>query len=156
MKNPKIFLLLLMILPWFTLPLLGKSTAKKYFLASLFISLVVRGESIVAKKRKWWKFHATIHPKVIGEFPLIWGPFLIGSMWILKFTYGKFFAYIILNLIIDSIFVYPYVSFLKKSGIGTLKRLKSYQLSLLFFIKSLLLYGFQYLNEKVKNYRAIS
>jgi hypothetical protein len=89
------------------------------------------------------------HPKLQGGLPLTWGPFLIGSMWILKLTYGKFLIYLITNLIIDTLFTYPFVTFLKRQGIASLVRLKKYQLSMLFFLKSILLYGFQNLKEKI-------
>lgn len=148
LRRPKIILIIMLIFPWITLPLLGKETIKRFFLAALFISLVVRVESIVARKRKWWWFFEKIHPNLSGEFPLIWGPFFIGSMWILKFTYGKLITYIITNLTIDTLFTYPLISILKKQGVGSLVRLKKYQLSILFFFKSLILYAFQFLREK--------
>jgi hypothetical protein len=43
--------------------------------------LVVRTINFIAKKRKWW-WYQTLHPKLSGVIPFIWGPFLIGSMWI--------------------------------------------------------------------------
>jgi hypothetical protein len=136
------------ILPWLTLPLMGKDTIKKFYLSGIFITLVTKMESIIAKRRKWWGFNEKIHQKLTGEFPFIYGPFLIGSMWILKFTYGKLLTYMITNLFIDSIFIYPFVSFLEKQGIGTLIKLKKYQFSILFFIKSIFLYGYQFLRER--------
>ena len=148
LRKPKLILFFMLIFPWLTVPLLGKDTFKRYFLAGIFISLIVRMESMVAKKRKWWWFTEKIHPKLAGEFPLIWGPFLIGSMWILKFTYGKFFIYILTNLVVDTFFTYPFVKIMKSQGVGSLIRLKEYQLSILFFFKSLILYGFQFLREK--------
>lgn len=148
MKYSKLLLLIMFILPWFSLPLLGKKSAKRFFPAGIFISLVVTFESIFAKKRKWWCWYESLHPKLQGGFPLTWGPFLIGSMWILKLTYGKLFIYLITNLVVDTLFTYPFVMFLKKQGIASLVQLKKYQLSILFFIKSLLLYGFQYVKEK--------
>lgn len=151
MKYSKSFLSLLLILPWITLPLLGKDAVKRFLPASVFISLVVKVESIIAKRRKWWWFYEKINPKLSGEFPLIWGPFLVGSMWILRLTYGKFFTYLISNLIVDSLFVYPFTSFCKRLGLFSLVRLKKIQLSLLFFFKSLLLYGFQFVKEKIKD-----
>lgn len=145
--NSKVFLLAMLALPWLTLPLLGKKSVKRFLPASLFICLVVRLESIIAKKRRWWWFYEKIHPRMIGEFPLIWGGFLIGSMWILRLTYGKFLVYMVTNLIIDTLFTFPFVKFCKQMGILSLVRLKKYQLSLLFLLKSLLLYGFQYVKE---------
>lgn len=150
MKHSRMLLIVMLILPWLTLPLLGRNAVKKFLPASLFISLLVRSESIIAKKRKWWWFYETIHSKLSGIFPFIWGPYFVGAMWILKLTYGKPFIYMITNLIIDTLFVYPFVTFLKKSGIGSLVRLKKYQLLLSFFFKSWLLYGFQYLKEKIQ------
>ncbi|WP_449621184.1 hypothetical protein [Robertmurraya sp. Marseille-Q9965] len=150
MKYSKGLLLVMLVFPWLTLPFLGKGAVKRFLAASILISLVVRIESIFAKKQRWWWFYEKLHPKLKGEFPLIWGPFFIGSMWILKITYGKFPMYLLTNLIIDTLFTYPFVTFLKKTGIGSLVRLKTYQLSLLFFLKSLLLYGFQYLKEIIQ------
>lgn len=72
-------------------------------------------------------------------------------MWILKFTYGKFWLYTGLNLIIDSGVTYIITESLKKLGIASLVRMKKYQLSLLFFIKAFLLYGFQFVKEKIEN-----
>ncbi|MED3574815.1 hypothetical protein ACTHO0_09455 [Cytobacillus praedii] len=147
MRQNKLIMLLIMILPWLTIPLIGKKSIKRYLSAGIFISIIVTIESFIAKKRRWWWFHVKIHPNIQGEFPLIWGPFLIGSLWILKLTYRNFYRYIILNLIIDTFFTYAFVNFLQYKGIGTLGRLKKIQLSLLFFFKSLLLYGFQTVKE---------
>ena len=140
----------MLILPWLTIPLLGKNTIKRFLPAGLFIAFAVRIESMIAKRQRWWWFYQKIHPNLTGEFPLIWGPFLIGSMWILKLTYGKPWIFIMTNLIVDTLFTYPFVKWLQKRGIASLVRLKGIQLSLLFFVKSLLLYGFQFLVEKNK------
>lgn len=150
LKYPKVLLLLVMVLPWFSLPLLGKDAVKRYLPAGLFISMVVKIVHLIAKKKKWWWWYENLHPKLPGGFPLISGPYLIGSMWILKLTYGKFLRFIIVNLVVDSIFTFVLVDWLKKSGIASLVRLKKLQLSLIFFVNSLFLYGFQFINEKIQ------
>lgn len=149
LKYSKLLLWLQLVLPWLSTPLLGKKSFKRFLPAAIFISLFVHYESKLAKKRKWWWYYERIHPKVPGGFTLTWGPFLVGSMWILKYTYGKFWIYTMLNIIIDSGFTYILTESLKKFGIASLVRMKKYQLSLLFFFKSLLLYGFQYMKEKI-------
>ncbi|MDR4947900.1 hypothetical protein [Neobacillus cucumis] len=149
LKMAKPILLSMMILSWLTLPLLGRKAIKRFLPASVLMSILVALEMKFAKKRRWWWFYTKVHSKLSGGFPLTWGPFLVGSMWILRFTYGKFVWYILLNLIVDTFFSYKFVDILKSLGIGSLVRLKKYQLSLLFFIKSLLLYGFQMIQEKV-------
>lgn len=53
----------------------------------------------------------------------------------------------------DSLFTYVFVNYLTKSGIASLVRIKKIHLSLILFIEALLLYGFQYVKEKVTNKR---
>ncbi|MEK4440061.1 MULTISPECIES: hypothetical protein [Niallia] len=48
MKYSKTLLILSMIVPWVTVPLLGKNTLKRYIAASTFIALMVRVTNIVA------------------------------------------------------------------------------------------------------------
>ncbi|WP_034332072.1 hypothetical protein [Bacillus sp. J37] len=147
-RYSKSLLVLMMILSWFSIPLIGKREIKRFLPAVLFITMIVSIEDKIAKKRKWWWWYEKLHPKLSGIVPFLWGPFFIGSMWILKWTYGKFIRFILLNLIVDSVFTYLLVDLFKKIGIGSLVRLKKYQLSMLFFLKSLLLYGFQFVKEK--------
>lgn len=151
MKNTKYlkcFLLLMMISPWLSLPFMGRRSIKRFLPASLFISLIVTFEDVIAKKRRWWWWYESFHPKLSGIVPFVWGPFIVGSLWILKLTFGKFIKYIILNLIIDTMFIYFLVDWLRRLGFASLVRMKKYQLSLLFFFKSLLLYGFQILRDR--------
>lgn len=150
-KYNKLILILMMLLVWLTLPLMGKKAIKRFFPAGIFIALITGFETSIAKKRRWWWWYEKLHPKLSGSFPFDWGPYLIGSMWILKFTYGKLFRYLTLNLIFDSVFIFVLIdSWLKKWGIASLVRMKKYQLSLILFFDSLFLYGFQYLLETTK------
>lgn len=150
MKNSKLFLVAMLVLPWFSVPLLGRNSFKRFLPASLIISLVVVVESYIARKRTWWWVYKNLFPKVIGEIPLIFGPFIVGSLWVLKLFYQKFSLYILVNSIIHTIFAFPGMNWFKKVGLGSTVRLKRYELMLLFFSKSLLLYWSQYMIEKRK------
>lgn len=143
MNNKKLFLLAMMIVPWLSVPFLGKRELRRFLPGALFICVWVTVESILAKKWMWWRFYEKLTPKVMGEIPFIVGPFFIGSLWILKFTFGKFFRYLIVNIVTDVLFAYPGVYFLKRFGIVSLVRLKHYQMVLLFITKSVLMYGIQ-------------
>jgi hypothetical protein len=143
MKNNKMFLLAMMILPWLSVPFIEKRTFRRFLPGALFICIWVAVESIIAKKRVWWRFSEKLIPNAMGEIPFIVGPFFIGSLWILKFTFGKFLRYFIVNLIVDVLFIYPGIHFLKNIGIVSLVRLKHYQMLLIFLAKSVLMYGFQ-------------
>ncbi|MFD2443796.1 hypothetical protein ACFSO7_07340 [Bacillus sp. CGMCC 1.16607] len=148
MRKVNKYVLLLTILPWLSAPFIGMKTFKRFLPGVLFMAVYVFIEGMVAEKKKWWWFPFHIKPNVLGELPLIVGAFFVGSFWILKFTYGKFKNYIIINLIIDTIFTYIIVGLLKKIGYVSLVRLNKFQLSLLFMVKSIVMYGFQFFYEK--------
>lgn len=127
------------ILPWLSFPFIGRKI-----------------EGLIAEKKKWWRFHYSVKPNIIGELPLILGPFFIGSMWIFKFTFGKFKIYQLVNLLIDSIFVYGLLNFFKKIGYVSLIQMSKLRLSLLFLVKTFIMYGFQVIYEKVfKNEKSL-
>lgn len=150
-KNTKLLLGAMMVIPFLSIPLIGKKSFKRFMPAGIFISLVVGAVSVMARKWKWWWWYEKLHTRIPGITPFI-GPFFIGSIWILKFTYGKFTRFVLINLIVDSLFTYVFVNYLTKSGIASLVRMKKIHLSLIFFIEALLLYGFQYVKEKVVSY----
>ncbi len=136
------------ILPWLSVPLLRGLTFKRFLPAALFMSLYLVAEGRFAEKKKWWWFPFNVRPNVIAELPLIFGPFLVGSLWILKYTYGKFNLYLLINLLVDSVFTYFGIEWFKKIGYVSLVRLTKFQLSLVFLIKTFLLYGFQVVYER--------
>jgi hypothetical protein len=51
MRNNKMILLVMIVLPWLTVPFLGKLTIKRFYPGALFISVWVFFESIIAEKR---------------------------------------------------------------------------------------------------------
>lgn len=148
MKYSKMLLVTMMILSWLSLAFTGKESIKRFLPASLFMAVLVRLVNVIAKKRKWWWWYEKIHPSVSGVFPFMWGPFFVGSLWILKYTYGNFIKYLGWNFCAHSTFTYVVEPYLQKFGIASLVRMKKIQLMYVFMVLSFVLYGFQYLKEK--------
>ncbi|WP_078408905.1 hypothetical protein [Priestia abyssalis] len=148
MRHMNKYIILMALLPWLSILFIGEKTFKRFLPGALFMCIYVTAEGFLAEKKKWWWFPFTIKPNVLGELPLILGPFLVGSIWILKYTFGKFNLYLLVNIVIDSIFTYFALNWFKKIGYVSLIRLTKFQLSLLFLIKSVLMYGFQFIYEK--------
>lgn len=136
------------ILPWLSISFIGKNNLKRFLPGSIFMCLYLIAEGRFAEKKKWWWFPYSVKPNVLAELPLIFGPFLVGSLWIMKYTYGKFNLFLLINIIIDSFFTYFGLKWFKKIGYVSLVRLTKFQLSIVFLIKSLILYGFQIVYEK--------
>jgi hypothetical protein len=147
-RYEKFVYIIMIVVPWLSAPLLGKKIFKRFTLGALFICIFVFIESLVAHKRLWWLFHKKLFPKVIGEIPLIIGPFFIGTLWIMKFTFGNFKRYFMTNFCIDAFFVYIHVPILKKLGYASLVRLSKFNFLLIFLFKAVLLYLFQIFIEK--------
>lgn len=143
----------MVLFSWLTLPFLGKNNIKRFFPASFLIVLFEIINVLIGKRRRWWFFYNKPNSYFSGEFPFNIGPFLVGSMWILKFTYGNFKKFILINAIIDAIFTFPLIMFLKKMKVVTLARINHFQFFLYIFYKAFLLYGFQRLFEKYRNKR---
>lgn len=114
------------------------------------MALIVRITNAVAKKRRWWWWYETLHPKLSGSIPFILGPFLIGSLWIMKWTYGKFIEFITLNLIVDGVFTYIVVPYLTKFGIASLIRMRKIQLMYVFAVLASLLYSIQFIKDYIQ------
>ena len=155
MRHSRFLLILMMILPWFSIPLLGQRTIKRFLPATILISCVVKINNITAKKRNWWQFYTSIHPKISGDIPFILGPYFLASLWILKLTYGKLILFTITNAIGHILFAFPGMKLLKRLGIVSLVQLKPIQLTLLLTIRGFLLYGFQFAIENIKQKNSI-
>ncbi|MCM3090040.1 MULTISPECIES: hypothetical protein [unclassified Cytobacillus] len=114
----KLFLVLIIILSWLTVPFIGKKDFKRFYPAATFMGLYVLIEGIIAEKNKWWTIKTRLHSKLSGEFPLVLGPFFAGSIWILKLTYGRPLMYILLNAVVDAFFAY-FILGSKRWGFGS-------------------------------------
>ncbi|WP_318503349.1 hypothetical protein [Bacillus sp. T3] len=148
-KYPKIFLLLIMVLPWMTIPLLKNRDLKRFLPTALFSVWMVQRVNVMAKKRKWWWWYVQLIPNATGVIPFMWGPFFVGSLWILKWTFGKLNQYIMINFGAHFLFTYIVVPYLTKFGLASLVRMKKIQLMLVFTVLDSLLYIFQIIREKL-------
>lgn len=153
MNGKSLIILLSVVTSWLTAPLVSRSEWKRFYPSLFFITVVITVESYIAYKRKWWEYPKGSILKYLKDGPYIAGPFFIGTLWILKLTYGNFKKYFLVNAIIDSGFVFVLMYFLEKLNITRLVILKKYQLLSLFLIKALSIYGFQYLVDFKSSYK---
>lgn len=145
MKNSKSFYTALLILPWLTVPLLGRKSLIKYLPAAIFMSTFTKAIDLFGEKKKWWQFYKGIPPLDSMNF-FNFGPYFISSLWVLKLTYGKFLIYLLTNTILHICFIYlGGIKLVNRYKIFTLKKLTKSQYLTLDFLRALLLYSFQYI-----------
>lgn len=144
MKSSRGFLLFILIIPWLTVPLLGKTNFKKYLPAAIFICTFTKVIDLYGEKKKWWRFYKGIFNLNSMDFFNL-GPYIITSLWMLKLTYGKWPLYFISNGLLHILFIYRGLEYANRFKILSLVKLKKIHYLLIDFLRASLLYGFQYL-----------
>ncbi|MDF2857643.1 MAG: hypothetical protein K0Q87_3494 [Neobacillus sp.] len=146
----------MVLLSWLTLPLMGSRNIKRFLPATVLILFIEILHAGYGKKQKWWVFYNKPNTRLFGEFPINIGPFMVISLWFLKWTYGNFNRFILLNGMTSAIFAYPITFFARKFRYFTLVRFNNFQFFWFFFFKAFLLYGFQYLFEMIREFNSKS
>lgn len=145
-----LFNLLIILVPWSSLLFFGKRNFKRYSLSGIFIVIFEIINHLYGHKKKWWKFYDKPRSFIKDELPFSIGPYMPLSLWLLKLSYGNFKKFVILNVIADGLFAFLFIDILKKVKIIRLNRLNHFQFFIYLHYKAYLLYGAQYLLEKVK------
>lgn len=150
-KRHKLFNIILILIPWLSVLFLGKHHLKRFSWAGLFIVIFEIINHKIGEKRNWWIFYDKRKSFLTNELPFSIGPYMPLSMWLLKFSYGNFKKYFLLNVIVDGLFAFPIITLLKKMKIIGLNRLNHFQFFIYLNYKAYLLYGMQYWIEKKRS-----
>lgn len=149
-KRHIVFNLAIIALSWFSLIFFGKRHFKRYSLASGIIAIFEIMNHLYGHKQKWWKFYDKRKSFIRDELPFDLGPYMPLSMWILKYSYGNLKKFVLFNVIANSFFSFFLIDVLKKFKIVRLNRLNHLQFFFYLHYKAYILYGIQYLFEKLK------
>ncbi|MDF2857637.1 MAG: hypothetical protein K0Q87_3488 [Neobacillus sp.] len=150
-KNQSLFNILMIIISWLTIPLLGRGTIKRFFPATILSMLICSLDLQIGKRRKWWIFYNNPRSSIKNEIPFLIGPMLIMGVCILKWSYGNFKKFLLLNAIGGAFFTFPLTRFFTKLKLYKLVKINNTQFFLYFYYKAFVLYGFQILLEKKLN-----
>ncbi|WP_251548815.1 hypothetical protein [Neobacillus muris] len=149
-KRHLIFNIALVLFPWLTMLFVGKRAFKRYAFSGVFVVIFEILNHIYGHKRNWWKFYDKKASFFKDELPFSVGPYMPLSMWILKYSYGNFKKFAFLNVIADGLFAFLFIDILKKFKLVGLNRLNHFQFFIYLHYKAYLLYGVQYLYEKIR------
>ena len=145
----KMILWSFLLLPWPTLFFLGKETVKRYMPVAIFVSLLVTILFEVAHALKWWVMIEWIVPwGYITNVSFVYGIFLVGTIWIFRFTYRNFYLYMATNLVIDGLFAFVF-SNLFEGRIYKLVNFNQFQVFLLMTGLALTIYLYQRWQEGI-------
>ncbi|MTV50958.1 hypothetical protein GJ688_18745 [Heliobacillus mobilis] len=133
----QVFSWILLIVPWLTILFMKEEDRKRYIPSALFTAVTSGIIYQLGMIANLWYFGDV-------NFPVImYGLFSIAAIWVLKFTYGRFWAYIITNAILDlgfAFLLFPWFGRREIIGVGPWTGLFVYSIN---FFHSALIYGFQ-------------
>ncbi len=106
----------MLILPWLTLFFMPREDIKKWMPAVLFVMVTNTIIVDVGVTLKIWETRENIYP--FNEMiSFVYGALPIGSMWILKYTYGRFWLYTVAQIIGSFVLILLVQPWLHRRGI---------------------------------------
>ncbi len=137
-------------IPWLSLLFIGKKSFKRYSFTGIFIVVFEIINHIYGHRRNWWKFYDGYKSFFKDELPFSIGPYMPFTMWLLKYSYGNFKKFVLLNVIADGVFAFVLMDVMKKFKIISLNGLTRVKFFFYIHYKAYLLYAVQYLIEKYR------
>jgi hypothetical protein len=106
----------MLILPWLTLLFMPKEDIKRWMPAALFV--VVSNTLIIEVGIAWQIFETRENVYPLSEMiSYVYGALPVGSMWILKYTYGRFWLYAAIQTIGSFVLILLVQPLLHRRGI---------------------------------------
>ncbi|WHY67092.1 hypothetical protein [Neobacillus sp. SuZ13] len=146
-KTKVAFSLATLILPWLTVPFMGKRSFFRFLPVASFVNLVLSVFNLICYRKKWWVTKNPISPGPI-DFTYILGPYFVATLWIFKLTFGNFPKYLLTNMVLDVINAFPLPYIGKKFGIVNFIKMKHSTWYFICVFLAIIIYGFQYVVEQ--------
>jgi hypothetical protein len=133
----------LFVIPWLTIFFIPKNEFKKYTPVTTFASLLVLVQCILSNPFRWWTVKGGLLNKALNELSFIFGPFFVGTIWIFRFTFGKFWRYAFINLVMDAFLAFPANWIFQKFQVYKLVNFKPKHIFFTSIGYALIIYGYQ-------------
>ncbi|ABR47628.1 hypothetical protein Amet_1429 [Alkaliphilus metalliredigens QYMF] len=118
---------LIFLIPIASLVLIGDKTLRRFLPVTLFVTVVNTLIYQAAYHYNWWREPGLFDWEKVANIPWVYSAYLVATIWIFKFTYGKFIVYLITNLILDGVYIYIFmVSNTRKNGISNRRNVTTY------------------------------
>lgn len=133
----------MLILPWITTFFMTRTDFKRYMPAALLAVVTTTIVHDIGITLGFWVVQEKAF--LFNEMlPYFYGVIPVLTMWIFKFTYGRFWTYMLANAIVDIVFTFYILNILFPSrGIYHLVGITSLQTLSIALVHAALLYGYQ-------------
>jgi hypothetical protein len=128
---------------------------KRYMSVALFATITSILVVEIGDTLKWWVVKETAYP--LHNMSYLYGTNPILSMWILNFTYRRFWLFMIADAVLNLGFAYPILDvFLNNRGIFSYINATPLQAFLILTVHGILIYGYQTWQESIYTQSEIS
>lgn len=142
----------LLILPWASLFFLKMDTVRRYMPVALFMTIIHTLSYQAAYHYGWWKETGSSlfgWDKVV-PVPWVYGAYLVIVIWIFHFTFGKFWVYLTVNILLDGLFMYIVYPVWERMGlVSSESTLPTIAIVAMMIGFALIIYLYQLWQEKV-------
>ncbi|WP_276358025.1 hypothetical protein [Cohnella caldifontis] len=140
----------LLVLPWISLFFLNPASIRRFMPVSIFAALLVTIVFEMAHAFRWWTIldKAIILPwGYITNTAYTYGFFFIGTLWIFKFTFGRFWLFMLTNVVIDGLFQFGLDPLFARAGYYRFVNITHWQTFFIMVGIAVLLYLYQVWQE---------
>lgn len=138
-----------LVVPWLSFFLIKRKSRYRYMPVSFLSAILVTMVYEIAYRYKWWTLKVAILPwGYVTDWAVAYGAFMIGTMWVFHFTFGRFWLYVVVNLLLDAFFAFAYLRLGEIMGTVVLGGVKHYHIFLIMMGLSFILYPYQLWQER--------
>ena len=140
--NNQVLLWLIIIIPWLSVFFLKKGNFRQFMPTALLAIVYSITMVQVGGTLKWWMVKQTPYP--LQSLPNVFSLNPVIIMWILQFTYGRFWLYLATEVVTNLLFTYAYLNyFMTSRNVFQFIGLGPFALFIIITVVSILLYWFQ-------------
>jgi hypothetical protein len=141
----KLILLVMLILPWLSLIFINKHSMKRFMGVAILASLIVTIIFEIGYVYDWWKVLVEITPwDEVTSVPLVYGVFLIGTIWVFHITFDrKFWVYMLTNIFVDGFYSFIALNILIRLGIYKLVNMGNFGIFIMMISIAVIIYPYQ-------------
>ncbi|MDF2571108.1 MAG: hypothetical protein K0R55_2712 [Sporomusa sp.] len=129
------------VFAWLSTLFLKKEEMRRYMPVALFCSLAFAFIFEMGISLQWWAVKESSFPLI--NIPIfIYGPYLIATIWIFKYTYGRFWLYLVTNIVLDYALIFFLIDWFIQRGVWE-AYISYFQALLVTTSLAVLIYGYQ-------------
>lgn len=145
------FIRIFLFSSWASLYFIPKKAIKRFLPVTTMSALLTMTIVFVGTQYNFWKIKGNKKAKIYNLLAIVLGGFSVGTMWIFKLTFGKFWLYLLTNLIQNLIYSIPIISYFTKVNFIKYTKFTRIHHFLVAMTLSVILYGYQWYIEKTDN-----